>query len=206
MMIRSDKELAVSRRKLREAEEAASQSEGTARKTLERFADDLRAQVDEFEVVRSGQLARFLVHGIDQLGDALIKARIAKGWTQQQLAEALDVSAQQVQKNEAGGYERAAATRLAEVAEVLGYELRGELAPSGIDDGKQDVSNSALPVGEMKVRTWGGGAVLSDPAHGCVLRVLASDNVVSDFYQTFLQGGSIAQWTEAPAHEQVECD
>jgi transcriptional regulator with XRE-family HTH domain len=61
----------------------------------------------------------------------LVKARIARGWTQKQLAAALGVSEQMVQKDEAGNYKRAGVARLAEVGDVLGYRLTGRLLPDG---------------------------------------------------------------------------
>ena len=145
-MIRSDKELAVSRRKANEAEEASRQVQGAARRALERFAGELRSEVEEFEAIRSGLVNSFKVGGVDELGEALIKARIAKGWTQRQLAEELNVSEQQVQKQEARSYGGASTTRLAEVAEVLEYELEGVLRPSESEFSPQKVGSFALAV------------------------------------------------------------
>jgi HTH-type transcriptional regulator/antitoxin HigA len=46
------------------------------------------------------------------LADALIKSRIARGWTQRRLAETLGVAEQQVQRYESSAYRSASLARL----------------------------------------------------------------------------------------------
>ncbi len=74
-----------------------------------------------------------MAEGLGALPDLLVKARIAEGLTQRQLAERLGVAEEAVQRDEAGGYARAGLDRLARVAEALGVRLRltGVLAPGG---------------------------------------------------------------------------
>ena len=97
---------------------------------IKNLVNDLTSELSEYEAVRSGQLTTFKVNGIDDLGDALVKARIAKGWTHRQLSRVLGVSEQMIQKDEARSYERAGLARLADIADGLGYELTGWLRPS----------------------------------------------------------------------------
>lgn len=52
-------------------------------------------------------------------------ARIARGWTQKELAKALGTSEQQVQKDEAGAYTKASLEKLGHVAQVLGVSVSG---------------------------------------------------------------------------------
>lgn len=60
-----------------------------------------------------------------------MKARIARGWTQRRLAEALGVAEQQVQRYESTGYRSASLARICDVAAALDVavseraELRG---------------------------------------------------------------------------------
>lgn len=63
------------------------------------------------------------------LADALIKARIARGWTQRRLAEALGVAEQQIQRYESTAYRTASLARLCDIAEALGVTVteRAEL-------------------------------------------------------------------------------
>jgi len=87
-------------------------------------ASDLDAEIREYEVLRSGSLTTFEALTLADLAGALVKARIAKGWTQRQLADELSVAEQQIQRYEATGYASASLARLCDVAEALGTEVR----------------------------------------------------------------------------------
>jgi ribosome-binding protein aMBF1 (putative translation factor) len=87
-------------------------------------AADLKAELAEYELLRSGKLTRFEASSLADLAEALVKARIAKGWTQRQLADALGVAEQQIQRYEGTGYAAASLARLCDVAEALGTEVR----------------------------------------------------------------------------------
>ncbi len=54
-----------------------------------------------------------------------MRARIARGWTHKDLAQALGTTEQQVQKDESGGYARANLDRLQRVASALDIEITG---------------------------------------------------------------------------------
>jgi len=87
---------------------------------------ELRADIEEYEALRSGKLAAFEVQSFDELPNALIKARIALGWTQKDLAERLGLKEQQIQRYEATDYASASLTRLKEVIQALGMRMRDE--------------------------------------------------------------------------------
>ncbi len=87
-------------------------------------AADLRAEVDEYEQLRTGTLTTFEAASLPDLATALVKARISKGWTQRQLAERLGVAEQQVQRYEATGYASASLARLSDIAVALGARVR----------------------------------------------------------------------------------
>ncbi len=82
-------------------------------------ADDLRAELDEYEQLRAGQVSTFDATSLDELATLLVKARIARGWTQRRLAESLGVAEQQVQRYEASGYRSASLARICDVAAAL---------------------------------------------------------------------------------------
>lgn len=82
-------------------------------------ADDLRAELDEYEQLRAGQVSTFDATSLDELATLLVKARIARGWTQRRLAELLGVAEQQVQRYEASGYRSASLARICDVAAAL---------------------------------------------------------------------------------------
>ncbi|MEU6515133.1 helix-turn-helix transcriptional regulator [Streptomyces sp. NPDC046978] len=131
-MIRSNKQLAVARQKLEKVEDALRQaSTEVDHQVWSNLAKDLRCEIDDYLAVRSGQTVTFQISSLDDIGEALVKARIACGLTQKQLADRLGVSEQMVQKDESRGYESASIARLADVAEALGYQLAGNLQPDG---------------------------------------------------------------------------
>lgn len=127
-MIRSERQLSVSRNK-RDAALAGAETSLEDREVYEDLANEVQREIDEYIGVRDGYVNVFPIQSLDEIADALTKARIARGWSQRDLAERLGVSEQMVQRDEARGYEKAGLARLAEVADVLGYDLYGELRP-----------------------------------------------------------------------------
>jgi transcriptional regulator with XRE-family HTH domain len=148
-MIRNDHQLARAATKHREALDAARDADGLDHETYTALAAELRAEIDEYRSVRDGFTTAFPVNAVDDLADALVKARIARRWTQRQLAEALGVSEQMVQRDEAGGYERARLARIADVADVLAYELHGVFRPRHEEPGGRP--HTAIDTIEMRV-------------------------------------------------------
>ena len=95
-------------------------------------AGDLRAELVEYEQLRSGKQSTFTAGSLAEIATVLVKARIARGWTQRQLAESLGMAEQQIQRYEANDYRSTSLARLCDIAEALGVrvEPRGELNPS----------------------------------------------------------------------------
>ena len=91
--------------------------------------EDLRGELQEYEDLRGGGTTVFEAASLAGLADALIKARIARGWTQRRLAEALGVAEQQIQRYESTAYRTASLARLCDIAEALGVTVteRAEL-------------------------------------------------------------------------------
>ena len=86
-------------------------------------ANDLLSELNEYEITRSGSIRTFQSETLNGLADALIKARIARGWTQKQLAEKLGTVEQQIQRYEATGYASASLARLGDVATALSVAI-----------------------------------------------------------------------------------
>ncbi len=97
-------------------------------------ADDLREEIAEYETLRSGRTTVIEASSLAGLAGALIKARIARGWTQRQLADRLGVAEQQVQRYESTSYRTANLARLCDVADALDitFTQRGELHDSAV--------------------------------------------------------------------------
>lgn len=141
-MITNEVQYRATKAHLDRFEEAISNIESRpgARSKLERLeidalrsqADDLRAEIDEFDLLRGGSLSHFEAKSLEELSTVLVKARIARGWTQRRLAEALDMAEQQVQRYESTDYRSASLARLCDVANALGVTVspHAELKPS----------------------------------------------------------------------------
>lgn len=87
----------------------------------------LASSIAGYEALRNAGGISLELTSLHDLGRALIKARIARGWTQEQLAQRLDLPKQQVQRYEAAGYGSASLGRILEVSEVLGIRVTGTI-------------------------------------------------------------------------------
>lgn len=85
---------------------------------------DLLAELAEYEHLRSGTIRSFEAGSLPELAGALVKARIAKGWSQRRLAEELGVAEQQIQRYESSGYSAASLARLCDIVAALGVDVR----------------------------------------------------------------------------------
>ncbi|KAA0232773.1 MAG: hypothetical protein JJLCMIEE_03582 [Acidimicrobiales bacterium] len=86
-------------------------------------ADDLRAEIQEYERLSSGKVSTFEAPSLAGLATLLIQARIARGWTQARLADQLGVAEQQIQRYESTEYRSASLARICDVAAALGVEV-----------------------------------------------------------------------------------
>ena len=107
----------------------ADKTAGNKRRELEIGAvraqlEDLQGELTEYEQLRSGSIRSFEVASLPELAVALVKARIAKGWSQRRLAEELGVAEQQIQRYESSGYTSASLARLCDVVAALGVDVR----------------------------------------------------------------------------------
>ncbi len=112
----ADDENAASRL-LRQAERDALQSQ----------RDSLLSEIAEYEALRSGRRRTFQTDSFEQLPETLIRARIASGLTQKQLAQRLGWKERQIQKYEATGYASASLQRVSAVIRALGLQVREEV-------------------------------------------------------------------------------
>lgn len=90
---------------------------------------DLREELTEYQQLRDGGTTVIEATSLAGLAEALIKARIARGWTQRRLADALGVAEQQIQRYESTAYRSASLARLCDIADALGITVteRAEL-------------------------------------------------------------------------------
>jgi DNA-binding XRE family transcriptional regulator len=83
--------------------------------------EELRAELAAFDELRKATSLE--VHSMEELPDALIKARVARGLTQEELAERVGVKPQQIQRYEATGYRTASMKRVLEIANAMTVKI-----------------------------------------------------------------------------------
>jgi DNA-binding Xre family transcriptional regulator len=83
----------------------------------------LHRELGEYEALRSGECTVLDLASLDELPSALIRARIASGLSQKQLAERLGLKEQQIQRYEATEYAAANLERLQEISQALGIQV-----------------------------------------------------------------------------------
>ena len=103
---------------LRAAQEAAIRSQ----------LADLEAEIADYDALTSGRPVRLELDSFAELPETLIRARIALGLTQRQLADRLGLKEQQIQRYEATNYASASLARVNQVIEALGIDVREQVA------------------------------------------------------------------------------
>jgi DNA-binding transcriptional regulator YiaG len=84
---------------------------------------DLRAELAEYESLKSERKKVLELESFEELPRALVRARIASGLSQRELAEKLGIKEQQVQRYEATDYQSASLARVADVVNTLGLKV-----------------------------------------------------------------------------------
>jgi HTH-type transcriptional regulator/antitoxin HigA len=121
--------------------------------------ENLSVQLHEYETLKSGAVEILKASNLEELPSILIRARIAKGLSQRQLADALGLKEQQIQRYEAAEYASANLRRLADVARSLGLnisEVAEFRATSQMprSDENDNLAWDQFPVKEMYRRNW----------------------------------------------------
>lgn len=128
----------------------------------------LSKQLHEYETLKSGTVEVLKASTLEDLPSILIRARIAKGFSQRQLAETIGLKEQQIQRYEAEEYASANLQRLAEVANALGLNI-SEIAKfkaepqRHLDVDEDDLAWDRFPVKEMYRRNWFEGLSIESP-------------------------------------------
>lgn len=101
--------------------------EKAEREGLKSQLEDLRAELQEYEALKAGKHIVLEINSLDEMPRALVRARIAAGLSQKELADRLDLKEQQIQRYEATDYAGASMSRLREVCRALGLNIRKDL-------------------------------------------------------------------------------
>ena len=86
---------------------------------LQSMIDELREELQEYERTKQGQVDLTALISVHSVPKTLIKARIAKGLSQRQLAELVGLKEQQIQRYESNDYANVDLGRVQEIASAL---------------------------------------------------------------------------------------
>jgi len=119
------------------------------KQAIESEIENLNDEINEYEQIKSGNSKVFDATTLNDLPLILIKARIAHGLSQKQLADKLGLKEQQIQRYESELYASASLTRLVEIANSLDLKIseNAEIQSDQIDWMR-------FPVEEMYKRNW----------------------------------------------------
>jgi HTH-type transcriptional regulator / antitoxin HipB len=134
-MIQNERQYKVTQTKLRELEQASANIDLedpnlhprqilSQKNSYNRVIGTLKQEITEYEELKSGRIAVFQIESFNDLPTALIKARIASGMTQKELAEKIDTQEQQIQRYEANHYHAISFDRLIKIVGALGISFK----------------------------------------------------------------------------------
>ena len=131
-MIRNEREYKITKATVAKFEASLKQIErlllkggkDTAKLKLQQAAaksmlSDFREQIAEYEQLKRGKFKLSALDVVEAIPTNLIRARIALGWTQKDLAQRIGTTEQQIQKYESTDYESASFRKIAEIANIL---------------------------------------------------------------------------------------
>jgi DNA-binding XRE family transcriptional regulator len=97
--------------------------------SLQSQIEEFIEEIEEYENLKNnqGKIEKLQYDSLEKLPEALIKARIIRGHTQESFAKLLGVKPQQVQRDEANGYASASLTKLLKIQHTLNLEIREEI-------------------------------------------------------------------------------
>ncbi len=97
------------------------------REALESQLSDLLFEIDQYEALLTSEAPVIEVESFGELANGLIKARIAAGLSQKDLAERLGLKPQQIQRYEAEQYSGASLKRLTEIVDALNIRVTQDI-------------------------------------------------------------------------------
>lgn len=132
-MIRNDRQYKISRARAGEFAElldakAKAYAQGewadVEMAAVQSQLDDLRDEIDEYEKLKAGNITSFQIDSLEELPIVLVKARIASGLTQKELADKLGIKEQQIQRYEQNDYAGISIDRIREIIKALNVSVK----------------------------------------------------------------------------------
>ncbi len=115
-------------------------------KNVESMQKRLTEEIAEYENLQSGKQTTITLNSLGEIPEMLIKARIAKNWTQADLAQRVGLKEQQIQKYESTDYAGASTRKLLFILDALGIFI-----PSVSVEVNKPKFDTGMPEEEVKL-------------------------------------------------------
>jgi DNA-binding XRE family transcriptional regulator len=89
--------------------------------------EELQAELTEYESLKTGNIKGVTINSFEEWPEVLIKARIARGWSQEQFASILEVHPQQIQRDESTRYAGSSLRKIIAIQKALGITVKEEV-------------------------------------------------------------------------------
>jgi DNA-binding XRE family transcriptional regulator len=89
--------------------------------------EELQEELAEYESLKTGQIKGVTINSFEEWPEVLIKARIARGWSQEQFASILKVHPQQIQRDESTRYAGSSLRKIIAIQKALGITVKEEV-------------------------------------------------------------------------------
>jgi HTH-type transcriptional regulator/antitoxin HigA len=130
-VITNERQFRISKKKLADLESELESAPAAGDARVDEFARmarsalvgtvaRMREEIGAYEALSSGTFGPIEIRSLEDLPEALIRARIARALSQADLASLLGLKEQQIQRYEASRYASANLRRVLEIARVLG--------------------------------------------------------------------------------------
>lgn len=130
--LENDQAVMADQRKQLEALELGPDEVTRALQPVESFHEQLREEVEVYERMKRGDLGA--LRNLTSIGRWLIGVRIAKGLTQQELADRLGVAPSQISRDESNEYHGISVERAQRILEALGVRFEAHLTEPVISE------------------------------------------------------------------------
>ena len=90
--------------------------------------EELQEEIAEYQALKTGEIKGVTINSFEEWPEVLIKARIARGWSQEQFANILEVHPQQIQRDESTRYAGASLKKIIAIQKALGITVKEEVS------------------------------------------------------------------------------
>lgn len=122
-MIKSDRELAISKKKIQEMKDYKHHTcKGIKDHVVDSFKMQIQDEIKEYERIKKGNIPAYFFD-FDNIGLLLIALRIKNGLTQTDLANKLEVPPSQVSRDENNDYHGVSSVTIKKILKVLNEKI-----------------------------------------------------------------------------------